>query len=76
MTPAPGRIARVDDDAQGQPLEVLSEKEVDAEVLGETSWAKVADKGFDPPRIFSAYLHTLRWQLRSMLEASQEALGM
>jgi superfamily II DNA or RNA helicase len=55
------RLSCVDDDAQGQPLEVLWEKELDAEVIGETSWAKVAEKGFDPPRLFSAYLHTLRW---------------
>jgi superfamily II DNA or RNA helicase len=55
------RLACLDDDAQGQPLEVLWEKEIDAEVLGQTSWAKVAEKGFDPPKRFSAYLHTLRW---------------
>jgi SNF2 family DNA or RNA helicase len=55
------RLSCVDDDAQGQPLEVLWEKEIDAEVLGETSWAKVAEKGFDSPKRFSAYLHTLRW---------------
>jgi superfamily II DNA or RNA helicase len=40
---------------------VLWEKEVDAEVLGEASWKQVAEKGFDAPPIFSAYLHTLRW---------------
>src|SRR5205814_5524478 len=27
----------------------------------DASWGKVAEKGFDPPNIFSAYLHTLRW---------------
>ena len=27
----------------------------------DASWAGVAEKGFDPPNIFSAYLHTLRW---------------
>ncbi len=64
--PAPGdqtlvRAACLDDDAQGDRLEVLWEKEVDAEVLGEASWKRVAEKGFDPPRLFSAYLNTLRW---------------
>lgn len=64
--PVPGdqtlvRAACLDDDAQGERLEVLWEREVDAEVLGEASWKQVAEKGFDPPRIFSAYLHTLRW---------------
>ncbi|HVR70301.1 MAG TPA: hypothetical protein VMT87_05585, partial [Vicinamibacteria bacterium] len=63
--PAPGdqtlvRAACLDDDAQGDRLEVLWEREVDAEVLGEASWKQVAEKGFDPPSIFSAYLHTLR----------------
>jgi superfamily II DNA or RNA helicase len=55
------RLACLDDDAQGQPLEALWEKEVDAEVLGGESWASIATRGFDPPRQFSAYLHTLRW---------------
>jgi hypothetical protein len=64
--PAPGdqtlvRLACLDDDAQGQPLEALWEKEVDAEILDESAWAKVGQRGFDPPRHFNAYLNTLRW---------------
>ena len=55
------RMACLDDDAQGQPLEVLWEKEVDAEILTGEGWQDLATKGFDPPRLFSAYLHTLRW---------------
>jgi len=55
------RLSCLDDDARGQPLDVLWKKEVDASGLGETSWAKVAEKGFGPPRLFSSYLHTLRW---------------
>jgi superfamily II DNA or RNA helicase len=35
--------------------------EVDAEVLDGASWDAVAARGFDPPHVFSAYLHTLRW---------------
>jgi hypothetical protein len=54
-------MACVDDDAQGQPLEALWEAEVDAEVLTGSSWGAVAERGFDPPRLFSAYLHALRW---------------
>jgi hypothetical protein len=34
---------------------------LDGEVLPETGWDEVTSRGFDPPRIFSAYLHTLRW---------------
>lgn len=55
------RLSCVDDDAQGQPLEVLWENEVDPEILTGESWQALASRGFDPPRLFSAYLHTLRW---------------
>lgn len=64
--PAPGeatlvRGACLDDDAQGQPLEVLWEHELDPEVLDASAWDHVASKGFDSPAVFSAYFHTLRW---------------
>lgn len=55
------RLSCLDDDAQGQPLEALWELEVDAEVLTGTGWESIATRGFDPPKLFSAYLHTLRW---------------
>lgn len=64
--PAPGeatlvRLACVDDDAQGQALEVLWEQEVDAERLSGEAWESITTRGFDPPQLFAAYLHTLRW---------------
>jgi hypothetical protein len=31
------------------------------ELLGESSWDVVAQRGFDQPRQFLAYLNTLRW---------------
>ncbi len=55
------RGACIDDDAQGQPLEVLWEVEVDPEVLTAESWQDLGARGFDPPQLFSAYYHTLRW---------------
>ena len=55
------RMACLDDDAQGQALEVLWEKEVDPEILSGESWQSLAQKGFDPPRLFSSYLHAMRW---------------
>jgi superfamily II DNA or RNA helicase len=55
------RLSCLDDDAQGQALEVLWECEVDAEILSGESWEKLAERGFDPTPMFSAYLHTLRW---------------
>lgn len=56
------RLSCLDDDSLGTPLEVLWEKEVDAQIIDDsTTWKRVGTKGFDPPRIFSAYLNTLRW---------------
>jgi superfamily II DNA or RNA helicase len=64
--PRPGdatlvRMACVDDDAQGQPLAVLWERELDPEVLRGEAWDRIAERGFDEPHLFGAYLHTLRW---------------
>lgn len=55
------RLACLDDDAQGERLEVLWEREIDARVVGQSSWDAVADRGFDLPKTFSAYLNAQRW---------------
>src|SRR5438067_6561070 len=55
------RLSCIDDDAQGQLLEVLWEAELDAEIVTGAGWERLADRGFDAPRLFSAYFHTLRW---------------
>ena len=55
------RLACLDDDARGQELQVVWEAEVDARPLSEAGWDGLAARGFDPPRMFSAYLHTWRW---------------
>jgi superfamily II DNA or RNA helicase len=55
------RMACLDDDANGQRLEVFWEQEVDAQVLGETTWDTVGQRGFDDPQVFGSYLNTLRW---------------
>lgn len=55
------RLSCLDDDAQGQPLEVLWEKEVDPAIVTGAAWQDLAKRGFDQPKLFSAYLHTLRW---------------
>jgi len=57
------RLSCIDDDSQGAPLEVLWEKEVDRQIIEASSWKDIAKQGFDPPKQFSAYLHTLRWNL-------------
>jgi SNF2 family DNA or RNA helicase len=51
----------LDDDAQGQPLEAVWELELNTEILDESIWKGIGQKGFDPPRYFSAYVHALRW---------------
>ena len=54
-------LSCLDDDAQGEPLSVLWEHELDACVLDDDGWAAVAEKGFDDPALFAAYLRTLSW---------------
>lgn len=63
--PLPGqativRMSCLDDDAQGEPLEVLWEHEIDAEVVA-ASWEQLGRRTFDPPNLFASYLHALRW---------------
>ena len=55
------RLACADDDAQGQELEVYWDYEIDRLILEDEGWADLASKGFDSPRHFAAFLHTLRW---------------
>ena len=55
------RLSCADDDAQGQTLEVLWDYELDRLILEVEGWADLAAKGFDQPRQFAAFLHTLRW---------------
>ena len=65
-SPVPGqsclvRMACADDDAQGQSLDIYWDYEPDRRILEEEGWQDLASKGFDPPRRFAAFLHTLRW---------------
>ena len=55
------KLACVDDDANGKITEVFWEREVDACVIGDSTWASVGNRGFDNPSVFSSYLNTLRW---------------
>lgn len=54
-------MACLDDDAQGQPLDVIWELELSPEILDTEVWQSIGKRGFDPPRHFAAYIHTLRW---------------
>jgi superfamily II DNA or RNA helicase len=55
------RLACADDDAQGQALDVFWDFEADRLILEGEAWSDLAARGFDPPRMFAAFLHTLRW---------------
>jgi hypothetical protein len=54
-------LACVDDDAQGETVELLWDAELDASILGDEGWSALAKNGTDNPTVFSAYLRTLRW---------------
>ncbi|NJN32656.1 MAG: DEAD/DEAH box helicase, partial [Synechococcales cyanobacterium RM1_1_8] len=62
-------LACVEDDAQGEKLEVFWEREIDAQLLTAATWDSVVSKGFDDPRYFSAYFHTLRWNCVTSTDA-------
>jgi hypothetical protein len=53
-------LACIDDDAQGERVEVVWDAELDAEILGDQGWAAVSKSGADDPAVFSAYHRTLR----------------
>ncbi len=55
------RCVCLDDDAQGQQLEIVWELELDGEIIDAQIWDNIGKKGFDPPKLFSAFLHALRW---------------
>ena len=55
------RLACADDDAQGQSLDVFWDYELDRQILEDEGWTDLAARGFDSPRQFAAFLHTLRW---------------
>ena len=62
-------MACMEDDAIGARLTVFREREIDFELLGESSWDAVAQRGFDQPKQFAAYLNTLRWNCVTATDA-------
>lgn len=55
------QLACADDDNQGQSLDVFWDYELDRHIIEDEGWSNLATKGFDAPRHFAAFLHTLRW---------------
>ncbi|MXW39619.1 MAG: DEAD/DEAH box helicase [Synechococcus sp. SB0668_bin_15] len=62
-------MACMEDDAIGGRLTVFREREIDFAVLGESSWEAVAQRGFDQPKQFAAYINTLRWNCVTATDA-------
>src|SRR5437899_145544 len=55
------RLSCLEDDAEGEELQVLWERELDSARLDEADWSKLTRGEFDPTRFFAAYYRTLRW---------------
>ena len=55
------QLACVDDDAQGEVIDVLWDEELDGAILEAEGWDNVAKVGTDDPAVFSAYLRSMRW---------------
>src|SRR5207253_7474198 len=58
-------LSCIEDDAQGQELVVLWERELDAAILTGEEWARLAQRGFDSAEYFSAYLNTIPYLIRA-----------
>src|SRR5688572_10328680 len=74
-SPTPGesavvRLACADDDNQGRTLAVFWNCEPDRLILKEEGWKDLAARGFDSPRTFAAFLHTLRWNCVTATDAN------
>ena len=63
-------LACATDDAQGESLQVFWDYELDRRILAEEDWSGLARRGFDDPRKFAAFVHTLRWHCVTATDAS------
>jgi superfamily II DNA or RNA helicase len=54
-------LSCVEDDAEGQRIDVLWDREIDPEIVTGEAWDLIAKRGFDPSKLFAAYLNTLKW---------------
>ena len=55
------RLSCISDDAQGEPLEVLWDAEIEPEVLDDTGWASIGRGAPDSPEVLAAHLRAVRW---------------
>ena len=56
------KLSCIEDDAQGERLEVVWEAEISPRRLDEDGWQRLGENGTDDGEVFGAYLRTLRWQ--------------
>ena len=63
-------LSCADDDAAGEELRVFWNYELDRRILEEEGWDRLAERGFDDPRRFAAFLHTLRWHCVTATDAN------
>ena len=56
------KLSCIEDDAQGERLEVIWEAEIAPERLDDDPWSLLGANGTDDGDVFGAYLRTLRWQ--------------
>ncbi len=55
------RLSCIDDDAAGEPLDVLWEMEVSPEIVPDEPQLIEQAEALDDPQMFGAYLNALRW---------------
>jgi len=60
----------VEDDAQGQTLEVLWDIELDAREHKADQWHALGARHFDEPALFAAYVNTVRWNCVTSTDAT------
>ena len=63
-------LACIDDDAQGQKLSVIWSSEIDAKIIPPGRSALRDNPRPDDPKVFSAYLHALKWGCVTSTDAS------
>lgn len=56
------KLSCIEDDAQGERLEVIWEAEIAPRRLDDDAWSSLGVDGTDDGDVFGAYLRTLRWQ--------------
>jgi superfamily II DNA or RNA helicase len=64
------QLSCIEDDAQGQTLEVLWDVEPDARVHESDRWHGLGARDFDDPALFAAYINTLRWNCVTATDAT------